>query len=109
MGRGRNAHKRIGGAHPRCERLAIDIRFEAIAQKASVAAVDLIEAGNCRSCVRKGFSREERRGQNGCGGAHLMTDSDRSARMMGLSDHMAKKSQDRVAITTTQMEISNCS
>jgi hypothetical protein len=40
MGRGRHAHKRIGGAYARCERLAIDIRFEAIAQKASVAVVD---------------------------------------------------------------------
>src|SRR5690349_19660644 len=88
MGRGRNAHKRIGGAYARCERLAI-------AQKASVAVVDLIKAGNCRSCIRKGFGREERRGQNACGGAHVMTGL-RSAQidwMTGLSEHITNKSQ----------------
>src|SRR5215469_18961061 len=91
MGRGCNPHKRIGGANARCESLAIDIRLEAIAQEASVAVVDLIEAGNGRICVRKGFSREGTRGQNACG-AHVMTGV-RSGRMvMGPSEHITNKS-----------------
>jgi hypothetical protein len=39
-----------------------------------------VRRGNCLSCIRKGFGREERRGQNVCGGAHVMTGL-RSARI----------------------------
>src|SRR6478736_283774 len=55
MGRGREAHKGIGCAHARRERLTIDVRLKAIAQEVSVPLVDLVEADDCRSGVGEGF------------------------------------------------------
>jgi hypothetical protein len=72
MGRGRHAHKGIGGAHARGERLAINIRLKVITQEASVAVVDLVEAGNCRSGVSEGFGRDALRGQHTQCGVHVV-------------------------------------
>ena len=62
MGRYRDAHKGISGAHARAERLAINISFEVIAQKASIALVDLVEAGDRRSGIGEGFGGDARWG-----------------------------------------------
>src|SRR5262249_23979269 len=92
MGRGCNPQKRIGGANARCESLAIDIRLEAIAQEPSVAVVNLIEAGNGRSGVCKGFTRAGTRGPKPCG-AHVRSGSDRAEWAMGPSEHITNRSQ----------------
>ena len=78
MGRGREAHKGIGCAHARRERLAIDVRLKAIAQEVSVPLVDLVEADDCRSGVGEGFGRDALRGQHAQCGVHVV---DRMPRM----------------------------
>jgi hypothetical protein len=56
MGHGCDAHKRIGGAHARANRLTIGIRPKTIAQEGGIALIDLIEASNRRSGIGKGLS-----------------------------------------------------
>ena len=75
MGRGREAHKGIGCAHARRERLAIDVRLKAIAQEVSVPLVDLVEADDCRSGVGEGFGRDALRGQHAQCGVHGRPDA----------------------------------
>jgi len=64
MGRDRDAHKGIGGAHARANRLTIGIRPKAIAQESNIALVDLVEARDGRSGIGEGLRREALRGQD---------------------------------------------
>ena len=64
MGCGRDAHKRIDGAHPRLNRLTIGIRLKALAQEASIALIDLVEARDGRGGIGEGFRRDALWGQD---------------------------------------------
>src|SRR6266849_5459199 len=72
MGRSRDAHKWIGGAHARRERLAIGIGLETIAQEAGIALVDIVKASHRSSGVGEGFGRDAPRGSNGQWGVHVV-------------------------------------
>ena len=60
-----NAYKRISSTHPRRDYFTIDICLKALAQKASVALVDLDEPGDRCIGVGKGLGCYSLRGQYG--------------------------------------------
>jgi hypothetical protein len=51
MARGRDAHIGIGGAHARANRVTISIGPKTIAQEASIAFIDLVEASDRRNGI----------------------------------------------------------
>ena len=73
MGHGCDAHKRIGGAHARANRLTIGMRPKTIAQECSIALIDLVEASDRRSGIGKGFRRDALRGQDAQCRLHVLT------------------------------------
>ena len=72
MGHGCDAHKRIGGAHARANRLTIGMRPKTIAQEGSIALIDLVEASDRRSGIGKGFRRDALRGQDAQCRVHVL-------------------------------------
>jgi hypothetical protein len=58
----RDAHKGISCTDARCERFTADKALEAIAEKASIAPVYLLQAPDCGSHVPKGFCGNTRWG-----------------------------------------------
>ena len=64
MGHGCDAHKRIGGADARANRLTIGMRLKTIAQECGIALIDFVEASDRRRGSGKGFRRDALRGQD---------------------------------------------
>ena len=58
MGRGRDAHKRIGGAHARANRLTIGIRPKAIAQEAGIALFRVRQVEFWHSVIGQGMAEK---------------------------------------------------
>ncbi len=72
MGRSRDAHKRIGGAHARRQRLAVGIRLKTIAQEARIALIDIVKASHRRSGIGEGLGRDVPRGSYAQWGVHVV-------------------------------------
>jgi hypothetical protein len=73
MGYRCDAHKRIGGAHARANRLTIGMRPKTIAQECGIAPIDFVEASDRRRGIGKGFRRDTLRGQDAQCRVHVLT------------------------------------
>jgi len=72
MGRGRDAHKRIGSANAVANRLTIGVRPKAIAQESNIALIDLLEAADRRRGISESFRRDALRGQDARCKVHVL-------------------------------------
>src|SRR5262249_48088691 len=72
MRRSGDAHKWIGGAYARCERLAVGICLKAITQEVGIALVDLLKAGHRSSSIGEGLGRDAPGDSNVQYGGHVV-------------------------------------
>ena len=72
MGRGRDAHKGIRGAHAFANGLSFGICPKAIAQESNIALIDLLKAADSRCGISESFGRDAWRSQDAWCRVHVL-------------------------------------